>query len=97
MKGARGEVAFRVGRAQYALCLTLGALAEIETALGCDTLTGLHTRLKHLSAEDLYLVLKALLRAGSPSGARLTEAQIRQISPARAIQAVAEVFRLALG
>ena len=39
--GVRGEVIATLAGADRRLCLTLGALAEIETALGCDGLTAL--------------------------------------------------------
>ncbi|MBW8303927.1 MAG: gene transfer agent family protein, partial [Brevundimonas sp.] len=62
--GARGEVVARLAGAERRLCLTLGALAEIETAMGCDGLEGLAERMRALSARDLTTVLAALLRGG---------------------------------
>ena len=35
INGARGEIKVMIDGSPYRLCLTLGALAEIETALGC--------------------------------------------------------------
>ena len=60
--GARGEVQVEIGAAPRRLCLTLGALAEIETALGVDGLEALGARLSRLGAADLDVVLRALLR-----------------------------------
>lgn len=60
----RGEVALTLGSVTHRLCLTLGALAEIETALGLQSLAELETRLKRLSATDILAVLAALLRGG---------------------------------
>lgn len=91
MNGARGEVCLMVGGEAHALCLTLGALAELETCFGCATLSELQTRLKHLSAQELITVLEILLRAGGSSCA--TE----QVSPGAAAKAIAEAFYAALG
>ena len=60
----RGEVALSLGGAPHRLCLTLGALAEIETALGLGSLAELEARLRRLSAADILAVLAALLRGG---------------------------------
>jgi heme oxygenase len=51
------------------LCLTLGALAELETAFGVDSWEALAERLKKLSARDLTVVLAALLRGGGEAQA----------------------------
>jgi hypothetical protein len=47
---ARGEAALTLDGVTYRLCLTLGALAEIEAALGVETLGALDTRLKAFDA-----------------------------------------------
>ena len=54
----------RLAGAERRLCLTLGALAEMETALGCEGLAALAERMRGLSARDLTVVLAALLRGG---------------------------------
>lgn len=64
VNGARGEVAATLAGSERRLCLTLGALAEIEAALGCDGLAALAERMRALSARDLMIVLAALLRGG---------------------------------
>lgn len=46
------------------LCLTLGALAEMEGALGVEGIEALAGRMRALSAADLMAVLAALLRGG---------------------------------
>lgn len=95
MNGARGEVGLRIGGAQRRLCLTLGALAEIEGALGCRSLSELDARLRALSAGDLLRVMAALLRGGGEdeAAAGLETADLR---PAEAARAVAEAFRRGL-
>jgi hypothetical protein len=66
MNAARGEVALVIGGRERRLCLTLGALAEIEAAFGCTRMSELDARMRALSAADLSVVLGALLRGGEP-------------------------------
>lgn len=68
MNGVRGEVALEIDGRPHVLCLTLGALAEIETALGCDNMGELEARLKRLSGRDVLVLLRALLRGGGEVG-----------------------------
>ncbi|WP_421786018.1 GTA-gp10 family protein [Hyphobacterium sp.] len=93
MNPARGEVALSIDGAPRTLCLTLGALADIEAALGCDGFTALAVRLKALSAADLLLVVQALLTGGEGVSLDLSTARI---DPAEAARAVAECFERAL-
>ena len=60
----RGEVAARLGGRDYTLCLTLGALAELETALGAGDLMALAERFEagRLSAAEALAVIGAGLR-----------------------------------
>ncbi|MEO0982692.1 MAG: GTA-gp10 family protein [Pseudomonadota bacterium] len=92
MNAARGEAALLVAGRTARVCLTLGALAEIEAALGCPTFEALRARLKDLSAGDLGLVLKALLRGGGEDPALAGEA-----APGAAARAIAEAFERGLG
>jgi hypothetical protein len=62
---ARGDAEFVAGDKRYAMRLTLGALAEIEDALGADSLADLAERLKHLGTGDIALVASALMRGAS--------------------------------
>lgn len=61
-----GTVTLRVGRADIPVRLTLSALAEIEEALGVDTLADLVARLVNPSAAQLIAILRVLARAGAP-------------------------------
>lgn len=90
---ARGEVALVLGAHRVTLCLTLGALAELEGALGCHSLSALKSRLGELGSADLVEVLGILARAGSglPDGCTLDD-----IRPGIAARAIAETFRAAL-
>jgi Phage tail tube protein, GTA-gp10 len=96
MNGARGEVAIEIDGASRRLCLTLGALAEIETALACRNMTELEARLRQMSATDLIIVLAALLRGGGECALAATITQ-QNVSAGDAARAVAQAFRLGLG
>lgn len=80
--GMRGEVTVRLAGAERTLCLTLGALAGMEAALGVAGTAALAERLRRLSAGDLRLVLRALA----------PEVDADAVSPREAAEAVAAVF-----
>lgn len=88
---ARGEVCIEIDGVSRRLCLTLGALAEIEGALRVEGLEGLGARMRAASAGDLVAVLAALLRGGGEEAALAQRA-----APGVAARAVAEAFRAAL-
>ncbi len=92
--GARGEVVAVLAGAGRRLCLTLGALAEIETGLGLDGLAGLAERMRALSARDLMTVLAALLRGGGER-ALADELDRAGVDPREAAEAVARAFAAA--
>ncbi len=60
----RGEIAAELNGKPYRLCLTLGALAELEAAYAADDLGALVERFSRgrLSATDLIRVIGAGLR-----------------------------------
>ena len=62
----RGEVPLTLGGRRYTLCLTLGALAELEAALQAGDLAGLAARFAggRVSARDLIALLGVALRGG---------------------------------
>lgn len=95
VNGARGEVLCRLGGVKRRLCLTLGSLAEIETALGAAGEV-LAERLGRLSAAELKAVLAALLRAGGEcaAAAELVAETAKRIE---AEAAVTSAFSAALG
>jgi hypothetical protein len=96
MNAARGEVELSIDGAPRRLCLTLGALAEIEAQLGCTRISDLETRLRALSAADLLIVLAALLRGGGEGDVAM-RAGAAGIAAGDAARAVAEAFRRGLG
>lgn len=62
----RGEVSATIDGQKRILCLTLGALAELESAYGSAGLSGLCRRLAdgRFSAADLIRIIGAGLRGG---------------------------------
>lgn len=65
-----GEVTLTVEGVPHVAKLTLGALAELEAAMGADTLIGLVERFeaRAFSVRDVVLVLVAGLRGGGWTG-----------------------------
>ena len=90
MNGVRSEVAVILGGARRRACLTLGALAEIETGLGVDGMAAVAERMKALSARDLMVVLAAVLRGGGEATPDVATAD-----PREAAVAVAQAFAAA--
>lgn len=96
MNGARGEVSILIAGKVCQLCLTLGALAELETAFGCKSISELQARLRALSAVELTSVLAILLRAGGEGDVAEALPGLA-VSPLDAARAVAEAFHAAMG
>lgn len=71
----RGEVEAVIDGERRILCLTLGALAELETAFGAESLADLATRFStgRLKSADLTRILACGLRGG---GNRLSDADV---------------------
>ena len=85
--GARGEAVARLAGVERRLCLTLGALAELETAFAADGVEALAARLLRPSARDLTMVLAALLRGGGEG-----EVDLSRVEFGEAAAAVAAAF-----
>lgn len=86
-----GETEIVINGKTYLLRLTLGALAEIENALGGD-FSALAERFKNPRIADLMLVLYALLRGG---GAEMTLDLLKasDVDFKAAAKAIGEAFR----
>lgn len=71
----RGEISAELGGRSFTLCLTLGALAELEAAFGAEDLMALAVRFEsgRLSAHDAIRILGAGLRGG---GNALTDREV---------------------
>lgn len=87
----RGETIIEIEGEERLLCLTLGALAEIEQALGCESLKDLSVRLKTLSAKDLIRVLAALLKGGGEADLAGRIHDLR-VNPQEALRAILSAF-----
>jgi hypothetical protein len=96
----RGEVPLELGGQRYTLCLTLGALAELEDALNAGDLAGLGQRLAagRPRTGDLIALLGAALRGG---GHPLDDGAVRRLPLAGGLDALAsalgEVLAAAFG
>lgn len=66
----RGEVLLQAGGKSYTLCLTLGALAHLETAYGGEDILALAERFAtgHLTSADALNLLAAGLKGGGQEG-----------------------------
>lgn len=75
----RGEIEAMVDGAPVTLCLTLGALCELETAFGVDDLAGLAERFTtgRLSARDLLRIFACGLRGGGRAASDTEVAAMR--------------------
>jgi hypothetical protein len=92
--GARGEVMATLGGEPARLCLTLGALAEIETTLGIEEGVRLAERLKTETARQVVAILASLLKGGGRDEADAIRLAARA-TPDEAARAVAEGFAAA--
>ncbi|NWG54861.1 MAG: gene transfer agent family protein [Hydrogenophilaceae bacterium] len=93
---ARGETLLEIDGRAHRLCLTLGALAELEAAFDAHGFADLAEKLARLSASDMLVVLAALTAGGGEAKTSAELAQAR-IDPRAAAHAVAAAFRDALG
>jgi hypothetical protein len=96
----RGEVALDLGGRRYTLCLTLGALAELEDAFQVADLAALGERFAggRLRSRDLLALLAIGLRGG---GHALDDREVAALPLDGGIEAVAnalaEMLALAFG
>jgi hypothetical protein len=74
----RGEIEAELDGARYTLCLTLGALAELETAFGDSDLLALAQRFEkgRMSARDALCIIGAGLRG---AGNTLDDAAVARL------------------
>ncbi|MFT4254739.1 MAG: GTA-gp10 family protein [Caulobacter sp.] len=86
----RGEVTAVLAGTTRTLCLTLGALARIEEALGLEDWSQLPARIARMSARDLLVVLQALLdEDGPPLDAARLDVREAAAAVAKALAAAA--------
>jgi hypothetical protein len=86
----RGEVDAVIGGELKVLCLTLGALAELEARLQAGDLVGLAERFSdgRVSARDLTAILGAGLRGG---GNAITDDDLARLSIEGGLKGAAEI------
>lgn len=87
----RGEVGLEAGGERFTLCLTLGALAEIEALTGAANMSEIGPKLASLNAGGMLDLLSILLRAGG----NRTDARQLALTPAEAAHAIARTFEAA--
>lgn len=75
----RGEIEAELGGAHYMLCLTLGALAELEHRFGVGDLVDLTRRFEsgRLSSRDLIAIIGCGLRGG---GSAIGDDEVAKLS-----------------
>ena len=96
----RGEIEAVLDGRPRTLCLTLGALAELETALDAPDLVALAERFEtgHLSAREAVAVIGAGLRGAGGTETDAEVAAMRLDGPAaRSMQIVAALLAAAFG
>jgi len=86
----RGEIDAMIGGEARVLCLTLGALAELESRLQTGDLVGLAERFSggRVSARDLTAILGAGLRGG---GNAITDDDLARLSIEGGLKGAAEI------
>ena len=96
----RGEIEAELGRRRYTLCLTLGALAELEAAFGAEDLVALAERFERgrISARDAIRVLGAGLRG---AGTEISDEEVARLATpggaAGYVRSVAELLAATFG
>jgi hypothetical protein len=86
----RGEIAAVFEGEEKVLCLTLGALAELEARLGAGDLVGLSERFSsgRVTARDLTAIIGAGLRGG---GNAITDDDLARMSIEGGLKGAAEI------
>lgn len=87
----RGEIEVVLAGETYPLCLTLGALAELETALGSDDLVDVIERFQNgrIKTDDIITILWVGLKGG---GAKLTKEDVKAMKIEGGIKSYVEII-----
>lgn len=96
----RGEIEARFDGKAYTLCLTLGALAELEAAFGDEDMLALATRFERgrLSAGDAQKIILAGLRGGGHEVSEVDVGRMRADGGAAGyVDAVARLLNATFG
>jgi hypothetical protein len=86
----RGEIDAEIGGETRTLCLTLGALAELEARLQADDLAGLGERFAEgrISARDLLAIIGVGLRG---AGADVTDDELARMTIEGGLRGAADI------
>ena len=86
----RGEIDAIIGGKQMVLCLTLGALAELESRLQADDLMELGEKFAqgHVSARHLLAILGAGVRGG---GNQISDEELARMPIENGLKGAAEI------
>jgi hypothetical protein len=96
----RGEIEAELGGKRRTLCLTLGALAELESAFGAEDLAALADRFSsgRISARDAIRVIGAGLRG---AGEKISDEEVAALASSGAaagyVRAVIELLSATFG
>ncbi|MCE7997384.1 MAG: gene transfer agent family protein [Rhodobiaceae bacterium] len=96
----RGEVELRAGDKVYTLCLTLGALAHLESVYGGEDILSLADRFSrgHLTSADALNLLEAGLKGGGHEYVDLDlESMSFEGGVASLIRTLADLLRVTFG
>lgn len=85
VNAARGEVLASLGGATVRLCVTLGALAQLEAHFGVRGFTALSQSLAQMGAQDVLTVLRELSRDALPA--------VETVTLGEAVAAIVSAFR----
>ncbi|MDE2363130.1 MAG: gene transfer agent family protein [Hyphomicrobiales bacterium] len=86
----RGEIEAEIGGARRTLCLTLGALAELESAFAASDLVALAERFQNrrLSARDVLVIIACGLRG---AGAQVSDDEVAAMRVAGGLPAFVRI------
>lgn len=86
----RGEIEAQIGGRTYTLCLTLGALAELESGFGANDLVALGERFERqrLSARDILRIIGCGLRG---AGHALSDDDVAQMKVSGGLAAYVQI------
>lgn len=96
----RGEIAARIDGRERVLCLTLGALTELEAAFGAEDLVALAGRFEtgRLSARDIIRIIGCGLRGAGEAASDEEVAAMRAEGGAAGFASIAaELIRVTFG
>lgn len=92
INAVRGEVELVVGDDSFTLCLTLGALSEIESGLGVDSIDELGEVFAKPKSSTIISLLLALVRGGGHSEVTKETIESWPLDIAAIMEVIKQVF-----